>query len=195
MILVGRIANYSDPRILMTIGNTAVAWSLWEMAHWSPSIDFVSLLIVTVIQGFGLGLVFVPLNLVAFATLPGSFRTDGTALMNLVRNVGSAIGISVTTTLLSNSMQAIRSGLTAYASPFNRGLGTNAPSMYYNLNLPFGQAMMNGAIDLRSAVDAYSNDFLFMFCVTLLAYPLIWMMRRPDFSNSGGRPPTPEAIE
>jgi len=194
MILVGRIANFSDPRILMTIGNTAVAWSLYQMAHWSPSIAFSSLLTVTVIQGFGLGLVFVPLQLVAFATLPGKFRTDGTAMMNLVRNVGSAIGISVTTTLLSNSMQAIRSNLTSFASPFNRALGVNGPSMFYNLNIPFGQQMLSGAIDVRSAVDAYSNDFLFMFYVTLIAYPLIWTMRRPDFSSGGGRPQT-EAIE
>lgn len=185
MILVGRIANFTDPRILMTIGTTAVAWSLWQMAQWSPSIAFDQLLIVTIIQGFGLGLVFVPLNLVAFATLSGQLRTDGTALMNLVRNVGSAIGISVTTTLLSSSMQEIRSGLTAYATPFNRALGINAPSMYYNLNLPFGQAMLNGAIDVRAAIDAYSNDFLFMFYVTLVVYPLIWMMRRPAYSSGG----------
>jgi DHA2 family multidrug resistance protein len=185
MILVGRIANFTDPRILMTIGTTAVAWSLWQMAQWSPSIAFDQLLIVTIIQGFGLGLVFVPLNLVAFATLSGQLRTDGTALMNLVRNVGSAIGISVTTTLLSSSMQEIRSGLTAYATPFNRALGINAPSMYYNLNLPFGQAMLSGAIDLRAAIDAYSNDFLFMFYVTLVVYPLIWMMRRPAYSSGG----------
>jgi MFS transporter, DHA2 family, multidrug resistance protein len=190
MILVGRISNYTDPRVLMTIGNTAVAWSLWQMAQWTPSIAFDELLIVTIIQGFGLGLVFVPLNLVAFATLSGQLRTDGTALMNLVRNVGSAIGISVTTTLLSSSMQAIRSDLTGFATPFNRALGINAPSMYYNLNLPFGQARLNGAIDLRAAIDAYSNDFLFMFYVTLVVYPLIWMMRRPAYSSGGnGRQP------
>ncbi len=74
-----------------------------------------------------MGMVFSPLQLVAFATLPGKLRTDGTALMNLVRNIGSAIGISVTTTVLSNSMQAIHSQLTAYATPFNRALGVNAP--------------------------------------------------------------------
>jgi len=195
MILVGRIANYSDPRILMTIGNTAVAWSLYQMAHWNPSIAFSDLLVVTIIQGFGLGLVFVPLNLVAFATLPGQFRTDGTALMNLVRNVGSAIGISVTTTLLSNSIQEIHSNLTGFATGFNRALGVNGPSLFYDLQLPTGQAMLNGAINLRSAVDAYSNDFLFMFYITLLAYPLIWLMRRPAFSSSGNGKPALEAVE
>lgn len=194
MILVGRIANKTDPRILMTIGNTCVAWSLWQMAQWTPSVAFSELLYVTIIQGFGLGMVFVPLNLVAFATLPGQFRTDGSAFMNLVRNVGSAIGISVTTTLLSNSMQAIRSDLTAFASPFNRALGVNAPSLYFNVQIPFGQAMLNGVINLRAAIEAYANDFLFMFYVTLIVYPLIWLMKRPAFSSSG-RAPAAEATK
>ena len=195
MILVGRIANYTDPRILMSIGTTAVAWSLWQMAQWTPSIAFTELQIVTIIQGFGLGLVFVPLNLVAFATLSGKLRTDGSAFMNLVRNVGSAIGISVTTTLLSNSIQSIHSSLTAHATPFNRALGLNASSLYDNLQLPTGVAMFNGAINIRAAVEAYANDFLFMFYVTLVTYPLIWMMRRPAFSESGASRPAVEAVE
>jgi len=172
-----------------------VAWSLWQMAQWTPSIAFTELQIVTIIQGFGLGLVFVPLNLVAFATLSGKLRTDGSAFMNLVRNVGSAIGISVTATLLSNSIQSIHSSLTAHATPFNRALGLNAQSLYDNLQLPTGVAMFNGAINIRAAVEAYSNDFLFMFYVTLITYPLIWMMRRPAFSESGASRPALEAVE
>jgi MFS transporter, DHA2 family, multidrug resistance protein len=196
MMLVGRVANRVDPRILMSAGTTAMAWSLWEMAHWTPSINIVDMLSVTVIQGFGLGLVFVPLQLVAFATLPGRLRTDGASLMNLVRNIGSAIGISVTTTLLSNSMQAIHDQLTHFATPFNRALGVNAPSMYLNLGLPTTRAAFDGMIQMRAAIEAYSNDFLFMFYITLIAYPLIWMMHRPAFSSSGNvRGQVVEAME
>ena len=185
MILVGRVANYVDPRILMTVGATAMTWSLWEMSRWTPSIDYFQLLSTTIIQGFGMGMVFSPLQLVAFATLPGKLRTDGTALMNLVRNIGSAIGISVTTTVLSNSMQAIHSQLTQYATPFNRALGINAPSLLYSMQLPSGRAMFNGAISIRAAIEAYANDFLFMFYVALITFPLIWLMHRPAYSTSG----------
>jgi DHA2 family multidrug resistance protein len=196
MILVGRIANKSDPRILMTIGTTCVAWSLWQMAQWTPSIDYWELLYVSMVQGFGFGMVFVPLNLVAFATLPGQYRTDGSAFMNLVRNVGSAIGVSVSTTILTNSMQAIRADLTRFATPFNRGLAVNGESLYYNLNLPTGQQGLNGIISLRSAIEAYANDFLFMFYLTLIMYPLIWLMRRPSFTGgAAAKRPAIEAME
>ena len=185
LLITGRIANNVDPRWQMTVGATAMAWSLWQMAQWTPSIDQAHLLFVTIIQGFGLGLVFSPLQLVAFATMPGRYRPDGASLMNLIRNIGAAIGISITTTVLSNSIQAIHSDLTRFASPFNRALGINAQSMYYNLNLPTGKAMFNGSLEIRAAIDAYANDFLFMFWITLIVFPVIWMIRRPDYSKSG----------
>ncbi|MDE2184453.1 MAG: DHA2 family efflux MFS transporter permease subunit [Alphaproteobacteria bacterium] len=196
MLIVGRAANFVDPRAMMTVGTACMSWSLWEMAHWTPSIGDAELLFVTIVQGFGLGLVFSPLQLVAFATLPGRLRTDGTAMMNLVRNIGSAIGISVTTTLLSDSVQAIHAQLIQFATPFNRALGLNSSAMYYNLALPATRAMFNGALQIRATIEAYSNDFLFMFYVTLLAYPLIWMMHRPAFSTSGSiRPAVAEVAE
>jgi DHA2 family multidrug resistance protein len=185
LLITGRIANHVDPRWQMTVGATAMAWSLWQMSQWTPSIDQAHLLFVTVVQGFGLGFVFSPLQLVAFATMPGRYRTDGTSMMNLIRNIGAAIGISITTTILSNSMQAMHASLTRFATPFNRALGVNAQSMFYNLNLPTGKAMFNGAIQIRAAIDAYANDFLFMFWITLIVFPVIWMIRRPNYSMSG----------
>lgn len=195
MILVGKIGNKSDPRIMMTIGTAAVAWSLWQMAQWTPSIDYWELLYVSMVQGFGFGAVFSPLNLVCFATLPGQYRTDGSAFSNLVRNVGSAIGVSVSVVILSNSMQAIRSDLVGHASTFNRALGVNAPSLFYNVQLPFGQQMLNGVISIRAAIEAYANDFLFMAYLTLVMFPLIWMMRRPSFTTGGANQPKIEVSE
>ena len=65
-----------------------------------------TIVIVSVVQGFGLGLVFVPLSTVAFATLPGYLRTEGTAILTLVRNIGSSIGISVVIAQLTNTTSA-----------------------------------------------------------------------------------------
>ena len=186
MLVVGRIGNKSDPRIMMTIGTTSVAWSLWQMSQWTPSIGFHELLAVSIVQGFGFGAVFSPLNLVTFATLPSQYRTDGSAFANLVRNVGSAIGVSVSVVILSDSMQAIHADLASYASPFNRGLGVNAASLYLNPLLPTGLQTLDGMISLRAAIEAYANDFLAMSILTCLMYPLIWMMRRPAFTNGGG---------
>ena len=132
-----------------------------------------------------MGLIFTPLQLVAFATMTGNLRPDGTSLMNLIRNVGSAIGISGTTTFLSDTMQAVHAELTRFATPFNRGLGVNAPSLFENLALPSTRAAYDAALNIRAAIDAYASDFRFMFCVSLIVFPVIWLLERPAYSTSG----------
>ncbi len=71
MMLVGRLSGKVDPRILIFIGLTLATVSLWQMVGWSLDVSRRTIAINSVIQGFGLGFVFVPLNTIAFATLPG----------------------------------------------------------------------------------------------------------------------------
>jgi MFS transporter, DHA2 family, multidrug resistance protein len=193
MMFAGRMALKLDTRVVMSCGIIAMLWSMWDMSGWTPSVNTTRLIVVSFIQGVGMGFIFVPLNLTAFATLAQAFRTDGAAIMNLVRNIGSAIGVSVTTTVLADSTQTIHSQLAAYATPFNRALGVNAESMFMNPQIPFGLQTFNGLIEYRSQVIAFSNDFLLMTYVSLPAVFIIWLMKRPDFS---GQPaPKVEAME
>ncbi|HEY0107725.1 MAG TPA: DHA2 family efflux MFS transporter permease subunit [Rhizomicrobium sp.] len=188
MMFAGRMALRIDPRVLMTAGAGMLSWSMWEMAGWTPQIDNWTLISVTFAQGVGMGFVFVPMNLTAFATLAPQFRTDGTALTNLMRNIGSAIGVSVTTSVLGGSAQIAHALLSQFASPFNRALGVNGPSMMMSPQIPFGLANLNGMIDFRSQVIAFQNDFLFMFYVSLPTLLIIWLMKRPSFQSGVPRP-------
>jgi MFS transporter, DHA2 family, multidrug resistance protein len=194
MMFAGRMALRIDPRILMTIGSGMLSWSMWVMAGWTPQIDSTTLIAVTFVQGVGMGFVFVPMNLTSFATLPAVFRTDGTALVNLMRNIGSAIGVSVTTSVLASSAQIAHALLSPYASPFNRALGVNGPSMLMNPQIPFGLASINSLIEYRAQVIAFQNDFLFMFYVSLPCLLVIWLMKRPSF-QSGTPKPAAEVME
>src|SRR6185437_9998336 len=157
-------------------------WSIWAMTGWTPSISTWTIFSVTFVQGLGMGLVFVPMNLMAFATLGPQFRTDGAGLTNLMRNIGSAIGVSLTTQVLAMSAQTIHSQLAQYAAPFNRALGVNAESLFMNPLIPFGMGNLNSLIEYRSLVQAYSNSFLFMFYTSLPVFFVIWMMKRPVFA-------------
>jgi DHA2 family multidrug resistance protein len=192
MTFAGRLSMKIDPRLLMTVGGAFLAWSMWALTGWTPNVSVGTISFVTFVQGLGMGLVFVPMNMVAFATLAPHFRTDGAGLTNLMRNVGSAIGVSLTTNILSSSIQAIHSQLAGYASPFNRGLAVNAPSLMMNPQIPFGLANLNSLIEYRAQVQAYANDFLFMFYVSLPIFIVIWLMKRPSFA---GVTPKIEVVE
>ncbi|MGA9796117.1 MAG: DHA2 family efflux MFS transporter permease subunit [Rhizomicrobium sp.] len=179
MIFAGRLALKVDPRYIMSVGTMMLLWSMWEMSTWTPDISAWQLVIVTFVQGIGMGLVFIPMNLVAFATLPQYFRTDGAAFINLMRNVGSAIGISLTTTILAEKTQIFHAQMSEYFTPFNRALGVNAPSMMLNPMLPSGAQAADQLVNYNAQVAAYANDFLFMFFCSLPALVVILLMKRP----------------
>ena len=193
MMFAGRLTMKMDPRIIMTVGAALMIWSLWAMTAWTPGINVSAVIWVTFVQGAGMGLVFVPMNMVAFATLTPEQRTDGAGLSNLMRNIGSAIGVSLTSTILINSIQTIHAQLSGLASPFNRALGVNGSSLMMNPQIPFGLANLNSLIEYRAQVQAYSNDFLFMFLTSLPVFAIIWLMKRPSFT--AGQPPKIEVVD
>jgi DHA2 family multidrug resistance protein len=195
MLIVGRIVTKVDLRLLMAIGCTTLLWTLWEMSAWTPDVDYSTLVATTFIQGAGMGLVFMPSNMMAFGTLPASLRTDGSAIINLVRNVGSAIGVSTTTAILSNSTQTLHAMYAHYASPFNRALSLNAPSMMLNPQLPFGVAALNFMIERRALTMAYQNVFLFMFYLSLPTLVIILLMKKPRTAQAVPAPDEAVAVE
>jgi DHA2 family multidrug resistance protein len=179
MMFAGRLAMRADPRYVMGTGALLLLWSMWEMSTWTPSISAWTLVDTTFVQGIGMGLVFVPMNLIGFATLPPIYRTDGSALINLVRNVGSAIGISITTTYLANDIQTMHSHLAEHVNMFNRNLTVNAQSLMWDPMLPFGAAQIDGLVNQNAQIIAYADDFLFMFVASIPMLLVIFMMRRP----------------
>src|SRR5580693_4122347 len=105
IVLCGRLVTRVDPRYLVAIGILIQCWSFWAMTGWTPDVSVHELVITIMIQGAGLGLVFTPLQVLAFATLAPNLRTEGAALFSLGRNIGAAIGVSVTTSLLAHNAQ------------------------------------------------------------------------------------------
>ncbi len=182
MMFAGRMALKIDPRLLIAIGTALLAWSMWEMSGWTPAISASTLIWVTFFQGVGMGFVFVPMNLMAFSTMAQYLRTDGTAVMNLMRNVGSAIGVSITTTVLTSSTQINHAQLAGQITPFNRALGVNAPSLMWSPQIPFGLQQIDAIIGQNAQMIAYANDFLFMFFLSLPAFVVVAMMKRPQLA-------------
>ena len=117
MMVVGRLVGKIDPRLLVGFGLSLTALSLWQMTAFAIGMDYWPLITSGVIQGFGLGFVFIPLSTVAFQTLEPQLRTEASGLFNLIRNIGSAIGISIMAALLTANMQINHADLAAEITP------------------------------------------------------------------------------
>ena len=180
MFIAGRLSARFDPRKIMGFGLLLLIWSLYEATTWTPDLDRWTLIATLVVQGAALGLVFIPLQVVAFATLPIPLRTDGTALLSLFRNVGSAIGISVTSALLAHNVQVVHSELGAFVNPFNRALQTgDGVSRLLDPMRSSGAQILDAIINNQALIIAYVDDYKFMMLTTLPALLLLFLMRRP----------------
>jgi len=177
MLLVGRLVRMFDARVLVVTGLLLTAFSLEMMTNFTPQMDDHLIIWSGVIQGLGLGLVFVPLSTVAFATLDARFRTDATALFSLVRNIGSSIGISIVTVLLTRNIQINHTELSTAITPFNPNLQAISPNAA--LGNPLALVQMDALVNQQAAMIAYVNDFKLMMLVTLAAIPLALLLRKP----------------
>jgi DHA2 family multidrug resistance protein len=199
MVIIGRLVMRSDPRWYMGVGSLVLLWSMWEMSGWTPDVDKFTLGMTTFIQGVAMGFIFVPMNMYTYSTLPQSYRTDGSSILNLVRNVGSAIGVSLTTTVLSSSVQVNYNQLAEHASPFNRALAQNAPSLLLGPQTPFGAQSLSGLITQQATIISYANTFLFMFYASLPVLLVILTLRKVNLLTAGKdvneQPSQMEAIE
>ena len=179
MMLAGRLVNRVDARLLMFIGVVMLAVSFWQMSGWTPDISVWSMSVTTTVQGFGLGFVFIPLQVIAFATLDPELRTEGTALFSLMRNVGGAIGISVTSFLLAQNTQIIHARIAEHVTPFNRMLQSGSAYLFWNAAKPAGLHALNAEVTRQAQIMAYANDFKLMLLVSLPVALLLLLMRRP----------------
>ena len=185
VVVAGRLSNRVNPRLMMLAGILLIAESLWEMTGWTPDIDAWSFTRNSLIQGFGLGIVFTPLQVVTFATLPAELRTQGTALFSLLRNIGLAIGVSVTSVVLTRSTQIMHDEIAANVSSFNRSLQRGGTYLWWGISNPQGIAALNAEVTRQAAIIAYLDDFKLLFIVSLLMIPLLLLMRGPARDASG----------
>jgi MFS transporter, DHA2 family, multidrug resistance protein len=192
MAVVGRLTGRIDARLILVVGFAITAYSLWHMTGFSLDMDMWPIISITVLQGFGLGLVWVPLSTASFATLPAPLRTEGSAFNSLVRNIGGSIGIAVGENVLVRSIQANHAWIAEHASPFNPMLKLPNVSHAWNLHNLSGLAALNAEITRQAKMIAYLDVFVLLMVLTIAMIPLLLVLRD---TRGGPREGAPAALD
>jgi DHA2 family multidrug resistance protein len=183
MLFASRLGMKVDQRKLMAAGLVTMGWALFEMSTWTPDITQAEMMLALVLQGFAIGLVFNPLSVMAYTTLSTHLRGEGTAVQSLSRNIGAAIGISVTSTTLTRSIQTTHADIAAGITPFDRLL--QAGDTVSRLLDPIGArgaAALEGLVSHQAQIIAYNNDFRMMMLTVVPPLVLLFAMRRHNRS-------------
>jgi MFS transporter, DHA2 family, multidrug resistance protein len=184
MLIVGRLIGKVDLRLMLFTGFTITAVSLWQMAHYTIELSTGDIIWPGVIQGVGMGLVFVPLSAATFATLSPAMRAQGTALFSLVRNIGSSIGISLVQTMLVRNTVAAHASLTERITQANPAWHNPAIARAYDLSTQSGAAFLDSTVTQQAAMIAYIDDFWLMLFLTVAVTPLLLLIRPPESSRA-----------
>jgi MFS transporter, DHA2 family, multidrug resistance protein len=180
MFLASRLAMRFDERMIMASGLLAMGWSMLVMSKWTPDVAQTEMMAVLFAQGFAMGLVLNPMTVMAFTTLAAHLRPEAASVQSLARNLGSAVGISVTTFTLSRSTQTTHADIAAGITPFMRALpGTDLATRILDPTTRHGAAVLDQMVTYQAKIISYNNDFRLMTLTVIPPLILLLFLRRP----------------
>lgn len=177
-LIVGRLTTRIDARALMALGLTLYVYSLVQMTHFSLLMDDWPIITSGFIQGVGFGFAYVPLSAVAFTTLPSNLRNEGTSFFSLMRSIGSSVGISAMTFLLTQNIQRLHASLAEHITPYSVESSPAMVAAHVTTGTLPGLAALNAMITNQAAMIAYIDDFRLMMLLTLPALPLLLLIKK-----------------
>ncbi len=179
MFVASFLGSRLDQRKIMAAGLLSLGGAMLVMSTWTPDVTKTEMMIVLFTQGFSIGLVFNPMTVMAYTTLAPYLRPEATAMQSLARNLGSAIGISVTTFTLTRSTQTTHADIAAGITPFRRVLpGGDQIAHVLDPATRHGAALLDQMVTYQAKVIAYNNDFRMMALTVIPPLILLLFMRR-----------------
>ncbi len=179
MFVASWLSKMFDQRKIMATGLISLGAVMLIMSGWTPDVRRTEMMLVLFMQGFSIGLVFNPMTVMAYTTLSPALRPDATAVQSLARNLGSAIGISVTTFTLTRGTQMAHADISAGITPFERTLQMgDAASRILDPDTRGGAMLLDQMITYQAKIISYNNDFRLMALTVIPPLILLLFMRR-----------------
>lgn len=181
MMIVGKLITHIDPRKLIIIGISISVFGMWIGTHYS--IQYMSpfwMIYPMIVQGFGLGMIFVPLATIAFSTLPDNLRTEAAGLYSLLRTIGGSIGISIAITLYTRHTQFFWNQLSGFIQPYNSSLYHFLSKMHLSPSDPLGVYLITNELTREASMLSFVNVFAVIMWCFLFMIPLVLLVRKRE---------------
>ncbi|HLY95912.1 MAG TPA: DHA2 family efflux MFS transporter permease subunit [Sideroxyarcus sp.] len=179
MIVVGKFSSRVPPRNFILVGICASALGNYLMTGFSGDITAHDLIVPMMLQGMGMGLIFVPISTIAFTTLPKESAAEAAGIYSLIRSVASALGISILATYFSRSAQQTWGILRGDITPYSEALQHYLAPLHLGIQDPQGIAIAAKAVMRQAQGLAYLDSFWFATANFVLMLPLLLLVRTP----------------
>lgn len=177
MLVVGRLINRFDTRALIVMGMACSLMGAMAMSRYTLDIDTWTLVWPGLLQGVGIALIMVPLSVIAYTSLPRDRMAEAAGMNNLVRNLGSSLGISFAATMFSRYTQQGWQQLGAYANPYNPAVQDYLARLHLTPDNPLGGMLLAREVGLQAAVSSMSKVYLWIAAFIVAVVPIVFLLR------------------
>ena len=188
MLLVGRLTGRVDMRVLVLSGMACSFIGSMAMTRYTLEVDKWPLIWPGLLQGIGIALIMVPLAVYAYATLPRQYIADATGMNNLMRNLGSSIGISIAATMFARYAQQGWQQLGGYINPFNPAVQDYLSRLHLTVNNPLAGEVMAMEVGRQAAIAAMSKVYFLIAMAGVTMAPMVLLLRAPKQTNNATQP-------
>lgn len=186
LVIAGQLVGRVDSRVLMIVGLAGFIGGFYILSGISIDTSAGTMALVSLVQGLGSGLMFLPLMIVVFATLPEKYKNEGATLTALMRNLGGAVGISVIQTLTLRDHAASQSRLAENMTPDNPLVGWRYGDM--DFTAPLDVAARSGEVARQGMILAYHHTFEMMFVLSLVMVVICLLMKPKKETGASSKP-------
>ncbi len=181
-LLVGRFVGKVDTRLLLAIGLGLTAWAFYIMTGWTPDVSEREIIVTGLLQGAGSGVLFVPLSAVTLSTLAPKDRPDGASVFSLSRSLGSSIGISAFTALLTTNTEVNHADISANVTAVNRAFQDPSIAQFLTPLTAAGRAALDALVTQQAQIIAYIDDYKVLLIATLALFGLLVIFKKSSSS-------------
>ena len=178
MVLVGRLVGRVDPRLLVSVGMLLSAAGSHAMTWYSLDINVFWIIWPIVLQGLGLGLIFVPLSAIAYTTLPRERVAEAAGLYSLLRTMGAAAGISIVSTVMTRQTQMVWNELGGHLQPGSPALQAWLRQLHLSASDPKAAALLAQQLAPQAQMAALLDVFVLITWSFVLMLPMVLLLRR-----------------
>lgn len=183
MAVVALLSNRVEARWLILTGLALAAYGTHQMTSYSLDVDMFHLIVPSLVQGFGMGMVFVPLSALAFQTIPADLNDRAASIYNLARTFGSSVGIAIAATILTRETQAGWSSLGGHINPYNPAVAAYLHPLGLAPGAKLGGAMLANELSRQATMIGFIDAFCFISASFLFLAPLVLLLRRQSHAT------------
>jgi DHA2 family multidrug resistance protein len=177
-LVVGRMVGKFDTRLLLAIGLGFSAWAFYDMTGWTPDVSQQEIIIAGLAQGAGFGFLFVPMSTVTLSTLAPEERAEGASVFSLSRSLGSSVGISLFSALLTTNTEVNHADISTSVTAVNRAFESPSAAQFLSPFTPAGRAALDALVTQQAQIVAYIDDYKLLLIATLALFALLVIFKK-----------------